>query len=89
MTTLIILNEEEMSDLMKMIKSLKESGLLVNGVSETIKNQAKERGGFLRMLLGRLGASLLVNLLAGKGVIPAGEGTVRAGGRTIRTGQNF
>ena len=65
---------------MKIVKSLEETGLLIKGVSETIKNEAKEqKGGFLVMLLGTLGASLLVNLLTGKGNIKAGEGTIRAG----------
>ena len=65
---------------MKIIKSLEESGLLTKGVSETIKHEAKEqKGGFLGMLLGTLGASLLRNLLAGKGTIRAGEGIIRAG----------
>ena len=78
MTTLIISNEE-MNDIMKIVKSLKESGFVMKGVSKTIKNEAKEqKGGFLGMLLGTLGASLLGNLLAGKGTIRAGEGTVRA-----------
>ena len=63
-----------MNDIMKTVKSLEESGLLVKGVSETIKNEAKDqKGGFLRMLLGTLGASLLGNLLTGKGTITAGE----------------
>ena len=66
MTTLIISNEG-MNDIMKIIKSLKESGLFIKGVSETIKNEAKEqKGGFLSMLLGTLGASLFGNLLTGK-----------------------
>ena len=78
-TTLIICNEE-MNDIMKIVKSLEESGLLIKGVSETIKNEAKEqKGGFLGMLLGTLGASLLANLLTGTGKIRAGEGTIRAG----------
>ena len=65
-TTLIISNEK-MNDIMKITKSLKESGLLIKGVSETIKNEAKQqKGGFLSMLLGTLGASLLGNLLTGK-----------------------
>ena len=69
-----------MNDVIKIIKSPEESGLLIKGVSETIKNEAKEqKGGFLGMLLGTLGASLLGNLLTGKGTIKAGEGTVRAG----------
>ena len=52
-----------MNDILKIVKSLEESGLLIKGVSETIKNEAKEeKGGFLKMLLGILGASLLENL---------------------------
>ena len=65
---------------LKVDKSLEDSGLLLEEVSETIKNEAKEqKGGFLSMLLGALGASLLGNMLAGKRVIRAGEGTVRVG----------
>ena len=57
-----------MNDVMKIIKSLEEYGLLIKDVSKTIKNEAKERkGGFLSMLLRMLGASLLGNLLTGKG----------------------
>ena len=83
-TTLIVSNDE-MEDILKIVKSLENSGLLLEGVSETIKNEAKEqRGGFLSMLLGTLGASLLGNMLADKGVIRAGygskgQGTNRAG----------
>ena len=69
-----------MNDIMKIVKSLEESGLLTKGVSETIKNEGKEqKWGFLRMLLGTLDASLLGNLLKGKGTIRAGEVTIRAG----------
>ena len=76
-TTLIILNDE-MTDILKVVKSLEDSGLLLEGVSETIKREAKEqKGGFLSMLLGTLGASLLGNILAGIGFIRAGEGTAR------------
>ena len=58
-TTLIISNEE-MNDIMKIVKSLEESGLLIKGVCETIKNEVKERKEvFLSILLGILGASLL------------------------------
>ena len=79
MKTLIISNDE-MDDILKIVKSLANSGLLLKGVSETIQHEAKEqRGGFLSMLLGTLGASLLVDTLSGKGVIRAGEGTIRAG----------
>ena len=68
-------SNEEMNDFMKVIFiSLEESGLLIKGVRETIKNEAKEqKGGFPRMLLGTLGASLLGNLLTGKGTIRAGQ----------------
>ena len=58
---------------MEIVKPLEESGLLIKFVSETIKNEAKEpKGGFLGILLGTLGASLLKNLLTGKGTIRAG-----------------
>ena len=69
-----------MNDILKIVKSLEDFGVLLKGVSETIKNEAKDKkGGFLRMLLGTLGASLLGNMSAGKRVIKAGEGTIRAG----------
>ena len=70
-----------MNDIMKIIEALENSGILLKGVSKTIENETKEqRGGFLSMLLGTLGASLLGNLLTGgKGMMRAGEGIVRAG----------
>ena len=82
-TTLIISNDK-MDDILKIVKSLENSGLLLKGVSETIQQEAKEqRGGFLGMLLGTLGVSLLVDVLSkglsSKGVIRADEGTIRAG----------
>ena len=82
-TTLIILNDE-MDDILKIVKSLENSGVLLKGVSETIQHEAKEqRGGLLSMLLGTLGASLLGDILSkglsGKGAIRAGEGTIIAG----------
>ena len=59
---------------MKIIKSLEESGLLIKGISKTIKNEAKvQKRGFLSMLLDTLGAILLGNLLTGKGTVRAGE----------------
>ena len=65
---------------MKIDKSLEESRLLIKSMSEIIKNEAKDqKGGFLGMLLGTLGASLLGNLLTGKAKIRAGEGAIRAG----------
>ena len=78
--TTLINSNEEMNDIIKIVKSLEESGLLIKGVSKTIKNEEKEqKGGFLGMLLGTLGASLLRNLLTGKSTIRAGKGTIRAG----------
>ena len=63
-TTLIISNDE-MDDILKIIKSLEDSGVLLKGVSKAIQHEAKEqRGGFLSMLLGILGASLLGDILS-------------------------
>ena len=102
--TILIISNEEMNDIIKIVKSLEESGLFRKGVSETIKNEAKEqKGGFLRMLLGTLGASLWgilltdkdtiradeVTMKASEGTIRAGEGTIRSGEDTIRVGQDF
>ena len=79
-TTTLIISDEEMEYIMKIVKSLEDSGLLLKGVSETIQNEAKEqKSGFLRMLLGTLGASLLGNMLAGKGMNRSGKGIIRAG----------
>ena len=72
-TTLIIL-KKEVNDVMKIVKSLEESGLLIKFVNKTIKNEAKEqKGGFLEMLWGTLGASLLENLLTGKDTTRKGQ----------------
>ena len=76
----LIISNDDMQDLLKVVKSLEDSGTLLDGITETVKNKVKEqRGGFLSMLLSTLGASLLGDLLTGKGVIRAGEGTIRAG----------
>ena len=78
-TTTLIISNEEMKDIMKIIKYLEESELLIKGVSETIKNEAKELNeGFIGMLWGTLGASLLGNILTCKGTSRAGKGTIRA-----------
>ena len=76
--TTLITSNDEMDDILKIVKSLEDSGVLLKGVSETIQTEAKEqRGGFLGMLLGTLGASLLGDLLtknlSSKGTIRAGE----------------
>ena len=83
-TTTLIISNDEMVDILKIVKFLENSGLLLKGVSETIQHEAKKlRGGFLSILLGTLGASLLGDILSkglsGKGVIRAGKGTIRAG----------
>ena len=79
-TITLIISNDEMKDTIRKLKSLEDSDLLVKGVSETIQNEAKEqKGGFLSMLLGTLGASLLKNILAGRGINKAGEGVIRTG----------
>ena len=81
-TTTLIISNDEMEDIIKIVKLLEDSGLLLKGASETIQNEAKEqRRGFLSVLLGTLGASLLRNVLAGKGAIETsqGRGINRAG----------
>ena len=77
----LVIEHEDLNDIMKIIKALENSGILLKGVSKTIENETKEqRGGFLGMLLGTLGATLLGNLLTGgKGIMRAGDGIVRAG----------
>ena len=80
----LIISNDEMDNILKIVKSLEDSGVLLKGISETIQHEDKEqRGGFLSLLLGTLGASLLGDILSkglsGKGVIRAGEGNIRAG----------
>ena len=78
-TTLIISNEE-MEDIIKIVKSFEDTGLLLKRFSETIQNEVKEqKGGFFGMILGTLGASLLENILACKGINTAVEGIIRIG----------
>ena len=69
-----------MDDLIKIVKSLKDSGLLLKGVTESVQNEIKEqKGGLLSMLLGTLGASLLGSLVTGKGAFHAGKGVNKKG----------
>ena len=77
----LIIEQEDMNDIIEIIEALENSGILLKGVTKTIENETKEqRGGFLSILLGTLGASLLGNLLTGgKGIVRAGEGVIRAG----------
>ena len=87
-TTLIISNNE-MEDIIKIVKSLEDSGLLLKGVTETVQNEVKEqKGGFLSMLVDTLVVSLLGNLWTGKGIYRAGKGKGinRAGEGVVRAG---
>ena len=74
-----------MNDIIETVQALEDSNILLEGVSKTIKNETKEqKGGFLSMLLGTLSATLLRNLLSGKGIKAdsedkEGKGIVRAG----------
>ena len=64
-----------MNDRMKIVQALEDSNIFLKGVTKTIKNETKEqKGEFSSMLLGTLGASLLRNLLTGKGIVRAGSG---------------
>ena len=74
-TTILIISNEEMNDIIKIVQALEDYNILLKGVTKTIENETKmQKGGFLSMLLGTLGASLLGNLLAGKEIIRAGSG---------------
>ena len=74
-TTTLIMSNDEVNDIIKLVKSLEDSGLLLKGVTETVQNEVKEqKGGFLSMLLGAIGASLLGNLLIGRGAIAKSQG---------------
>ena len=83
-TTTLVISNEEMNDIMKIVRAPESLDILLKSVTKTIKNETKEhKGGLLSMLLGTLGASLLGDLLtknlSGKGTVRAGEGTIRAG----------
>ena len=89
MTKLIISNDY-LDDLIKIVTSLEEHDILLEGTSKTIKNETKKQeGGFLSMLLGTLGALLLGNLLTGKGLYRTGKGMYRTGNGMYRTGQGL
>ena len=78
-----------MEDIIEIVKCLEDFGLLLKGVTETVKNEVKEqKGGFLSILLGTVGASLLGNLLTGKGIYRTGKGKGinRAGEGIVRAG---
>ena len=85
----LIIEQEDMNDIMKIIKALENSGILLKRVSKAIKNETKEQeSGFLSMLLGTLGASLLgILLTGGKGIMRAGDGIVHAGDGIVKAGE--
>ena len=77
--TALIISNEEMEDIIKTVKSIQDSGLLIKWISETKKNETKvQEGGFLPLFLGTLAASVLGNAFTGIGVIRAGEGVMKA-----------
>ena len=82
----LIISNEEMNDIIKIIQTLEDSDILLKGVTKTIKNETKEqKRGFLRMLLGTLETSLLGILLTGKGILRAGCGNKKGKG-IVRSG---
>ena len=84
--TALITSNKEMNDIMKIAQALEDSNILLKEVTKTIKNETKEeKGGFFSMLLGTLGASLLGNILAGKGIVRAGSGNKKGKG-IVRAG---
>ena len=97
-TTTLIISNDHINAIIKIVKSLEDSGLLLKGVTETVQNEVKEqKGGFLSMLLDTLGASLLGNILTGRGAIAKrqgrrinreekGQGINRAGEGVLRAG---
>ena len=85
----LIISNNEMEEIIKIVQSLEDSGLFLKGITETVQNEVKEqKGGLLSVLLGTLDPSLLGNLLTGKGIYRAGKGkgTNRAGEGIIRAG---
>ena len=85
-TTTLIISNEEMNDIMKIVQALKDSNILLKGVTKAIKSETKEqKGEFLSILLGSLGASLLGNLLSAKGIVRAGSGDKKGKG-IVRAG---
>ena len=90
----LIIEQEDMNDIMKIIEALENSRILLKRVNKKIENETKEqRGGFLSKLLGTLGASLLGNLLTGgKGIMRTGEGSVASrakGDGIVRAGEGI
>ena len=80
-TTTLIISNKEMNDFLKIVQALEDSNIFLKGVTKTNKNETKEqKGRFLSMLLGTLGASLSGNILTGKGIVRAGYGNKKGKG---------
>ena len=74
-TTTLIISNEEMNDILKIVQALEDSNILLKAITKTIKNETKEqKGGFLEMILGTLGATLSGNMLSGKVLVRLGYG---------------
>ena len=85
-TTTLIISNEEMNNIMKVVEAFEYSNILLKGVTKTIKNESKEhKRGFLNMFLGTLGANLSGILLVRKGIVRAGSGN-KKGKRTGKAG---
>ena len=90
-TTTLIISNNEIEDIIKIVRSLEDCGLLLKGAVETTRNEVKARkGGFLNTLLGKLGAIVLGNMIVDKGITRAaygskGKGIVRAGSGSKRS----
>ena len=88
-TTTLMISNDEIEDIIKIVKSLEDSNLLLEGVTEPVENEVKEqKGGFLSVLLGTVGASLLGNFLTSRGVnrVGKGRGINRAGDKVLIAG---
>ena len=86
-TTTLIISNDEMDDIIKIVQALENQGILVSGVTKTIKNDIENQSGNgIGMILGTLGASLVGNLLSGRGLYRSGHGITRSGHRITRSG---
>ena len=89
-TATLIISNKDMDDLIKIVKSLENSELLLKGVTDSVQNEVKkQKGRFVSMLLGTLGASLLGNILTGKGALHAGKGVNKKGKGIHRAGEGI
>ena len=88
-TTTLIISNKEVNEIMKIVQALEDSGILLKGVSETIKNETKSQsGGYLSMLLGTLASTLLSSMITGKGILRAGYGS-KQGEEFLRAGEGI